>query len=132
MAKGTGTVSAARWWSISRGGCNFAGYRKLKHMVVVDGPYACNGRVIKLVQLPERSYRRCAMPALPQKTLKIVLAPLAIDAVAKVPPVLEVQNPTVEYNCGRCGAVLMRADENKPPALMVHCTLCDAFNSTED
>jgi len=70
------------------------------------------------------------MVALPQKTLKIVPAPLV--KVADAPPVLvEGAEPTVEYTCGNCGAVLMRADESKPHSLMVHCTACDAYNSTE-
>ena len=70
------------------------------------------------------------MPALPQKTLKVVPAPL-IEAVPKAPPVLEAPNPTVECKCGNCGAVLMRVDEGKDYPLMIHCTSCDAFNSTD-
>jgi hypothetical protein len=71
------------------------------------------------------------MSALPQKTLKVVPAPLAIDAVDDAPPVREADSPTVEYTCGNCGAVLMRANEDKPiHALIVHCTSCDTYNST--
>ena len=70
-----------------------------------------------------------AMPALLQKTLKVVPAPLA--AVPKVPPVMEAPNPTVELKCGNCSAVLMRVDEGKAYPLMIHCTSCDAFNSTD-
>jgi predicted RNA-binding Zn-ribbon protein involved in translation (DUF1610 family) len=65
-----------------------------------------------------------------QKALKIVPPPLAIGAVADAPPVLEAHEPTVEYICGNCGAALMRVDESKPHSLMVHCTGCDAYNST--
>ena len=43
------------------------------------------------------------MPALLQKTLKVVPAPL-IEGVPTAPPV---PNPTVECKCGNCGAVLM-------------------------
>jgi hypothetical protein len=41
-------------------------------------------------------------------------------------------NPLVphEYRCGGCGAVLMSADKNKLHALIIHCTSCDAYNST--
>jgi predicted RNA-binding Zn-ribbon protein involved in translation (DUF1610 family) len=67
-----------------------------------------------------------------QKALKIVSPPLAIRAVADAPPVLEWAGPTVEYVCGHCGAVLMRVDQSKPHSLMVHCTGCDAYNSTAD
>jgi hypothetical protein len=62
-----------------------------------------------------------AMPALPQKALKVVSAP----------PVMEAPNPTVELKCGNCSAVLMRVDEGKAYPLMIHCTSCDAFNSTD-
>jgi predicted RNA-binding Zn-ribbon protein involved in translation (DUF1610 family) len=72
------------------------------------------------------------MVGLPQKTLKVVLAPLAIAAAADAPPVLEGAEPTVEYTCGHCGAALMRVDQSKPHILMVHCTECDAYNSTAD
>jgi hypothetical protein len=40
------------------------------------------------------------MRALPQKTLKVVPAPLALDAVDKAPPVRAAPSPTVEYACG--------------------------------
>jgi predicted RNA-binding Zn-ribbon protein involved in translation (DUF1610 family) len=69
--------------------------------------------------------------AFPQKTLKVVPAPLVPDAVDNAPPVLEARTPTVEYTCGNCGAVLMRVNENnKVHALIVHCTSCDTYNST--
>ena len=70
------------------------------------------------------------MPALLPKTLKVVSAPL-IEVVPRAPPALELPNPTVEFTCGSCGAVLMRGDESKNYPLMIHCTSCDAFNSTD-
>jgi len=65
-----------------------------------------------------------------QKTLKTVPPLLAIAAMANAPPVLEAVEPTVEYICGNCDAALMRVDQSKPHSLMVHCTKCDADNST--
>ena len=70
------------------------------------------------------------MPALLQKTLKVVPAPLVIG-VPKAPPVLEELNPTVECKCGNCGAVLMRRDEGKAYPLMVLCISCGSYNSTD-
>ena len=68
-----------------------------------------------------------------QKALKVVPQPLAADAVADAPPVLEQgPEPTAEYTCGNCGAALMRVDQSKVHALMVHCIECDAYNLTED
>ena len=72
------------------------------------------------------------MVGLPQKTLKVVPAPLVIAAAADAPPVLEEAGATVEYACGHCGAALMRVDQSKPHILMVHCTACDSYNSTAD
>ena len=69
-----------------------------------------------------------AMPALLQKTLKVAPAPLA--AVPTAPPA-EAPNPTVELKCGNCSVVLMRVDEGKAYPLMIDCTSCDAFNSTD-
>ena len=71
------------------------------------------------------------MPALLQKTLKVVPAPLVIEGMPKAPPVLEALNPTVECKCGNCGAVLMRVDGSKVYPLMVHCISCGSYNSTD-
>ena len=71
-----------------------------------------------------------AMPALRQKTLKVVRAPL-IETVPTAPPALEAPNPTVECKCGNCGAVLIRGDENKAHPLMVLCISCGSYNSTD-
>jgi hypothetical protein len=72
-----------------------------------------------------------AMPALRQKTLKVVPAPLVIEGVPKAPPVLEALNPTVECKCGNCSAVLMRGDGSKVYPLMVYCIPCGSYNSTD-
>jgi predicted RNA-binding Zn-ribbon protein involved in translation (DUF1610 family) len=68
-----------------------------------------------------------AMPTLRQKTLHVVPAPL-IEVVPLVP---ETANPTVEFTCGNCGAVLMRTDEEKVHPLVVLCSACGAHNSTD-
>ena len=70
------------------------------------------------------------MPALLPKTLKVVPAPL-VEAVPSAPPVLEMPNPTAEFTCGNCGAILMRADEEKVYPLMVLCSSCVSYNSTD-
>jgi hypothetical protein len=58
------------------------------------------------------------MPALPQRTLKVVPAPL-VEAIPTAPPVLEEPNSTVEFKCGNCGAVLMRVNERKAYPLII-------------
>jgi predicted RNA-binding Zn-ribbon protein involved in translation (DUF1610 family) len=67
------------------------------------------------------------MPTLRQKTLHVVPAPL-IEVVPLAP---ETPNPTVEFTCGNCGAVLMRADEEQVPPLVVLCSSCGSHNSTD-
>ena len=71
------------------------------------------------------------MLALLQKTLKVVPAPLVIEAVPKAPPVLETPNPAVEGTCGNCGTVLIRGDGSKTYPLIFHCNSCGSYNSTD-
>ena len=52
------------------------------------------------------------MPALRQKALQVVPAPL-IEVVPQAPLAPEMPNPTVEFTCGNCGAVLIRAGRRK-------------------
>ena len=70
------------------------------------------------------------MPTLLPKTLKVVPAPL-VEAVPRAPPALELPNPTVEFTCGNCGAVLMRGDEVKVYPLVILCSSCGSYNSTD-
>ena len=55
----------------------------------------------------------------------------AFETVPKAPPALEMPNPTVEFKCGNCGAVLMRGDEDKIYPLVVLCISCGSYNSTD-
>jgi hypothetical protein len=70
------------------------------------------------------------MPTFLPKTLKVVPAPL-IEAAPSAPPALEMPNPTIEFGCGGCGAVLMRADEGKVYPLIVLCISCGSYNATD-
>ena len=72
------------------------------------------------------------MPTLLPKTLEVVPAPL-IEGVPRAPPVLELPNQSlaVEFTCGNCGAVLIRADEEKGYPLVVLCSSCGSYNSTD-
>ena len=68
------------------------------------------------------------MPA-PRRSLKVIAAP-GIGSVISAPPVLEASN-TVEYTCGNCGIILMHAYENQVRNLIIHCTACGSYNSTD-
>jgi DNA-directed RNA polymerase subunit RPC12/RpoP len=63
-------------------------------------------------------------------SLKIVVAP-ATGIVLKAPPVLVASDHSVDYTCGRCGTVLLHAVENQVHGILIHCTYCGSYNSTE-
>ena len=80
-----------------------------------------------------RIWNLVAVPALRQKTLTVVPAPLVQVGIPSAPPVLEMPNQslTVEFTCGNCGVVLMRGEEGKVYPLVVLCSSCGSYNSTD-
>jgi DNA-directed RNA polymerase subunit RPC12/RpoP len=48
------------------------------------------------------------------------------------PPVLIVSTHTVDYTCGKCGTVLMHAEEEQVHNLLIRCTECGSYNSTDE
>jgi DNA-directed RNA polymerase subunit RPC12/RpoP len=68
--------------------------------------------------------------ATPKIPLKVVPAP-AVGAVLEAPPVLKASEQSVDYTCGRCGTVLLHADEGQVRGVMIRCTNCGSYNSTE-
>jgi DNA-directed RNA polymerase subunit RPC12/RpoP len=62
--------------------------------------------------------------------LKVVIAP-TIGVVLKAPPVLKASEHSVDYICGRCSAVLLHADEGQVHGILIHCTNCGSYNSTD-
>ena len=66
-----------------------------------------------------------------QKTLNVVPEPL-IEGVPRAPPALEMPTtPTVEFKCGNCGTILIRGGEDKVYPLVVLCSSCGSYNSTD-
>ena len=47
------------------------------------------------------------------------------------PPVLIASTHTIDFTCGSCGAVLMHADKGQVHGLVIHCTSCGVYNSTD-
>ena len=47
------------------------------------------------------------------------------------PPVLIASTHTVDYTCGYCGTVLMRAGEGQVRELIIRCASCGSYNETE-
>ena len=62
-------------------------------------------------------------------SLKIVSAPTTGHAVS-APPVLCASDHSVDYTCGKCGAVLLHAEEGQVRNLLIHCTECGSYNTT--
>ena len=65
-----------------------------------------------------------------RKTLKLIELPPGRKFVS-APPVLVASTHTVDYCCGACSAVLMHADERQVHNLLIHCTECGRYNSTD-
>jgi hypothetical protein len=47
------------------------------------------------------------------------------------PPILVASTHTIDYTCGGCGTVLIHAEIDQIYNLIVRCTKCETFNSTD-
>jgi DNA-directed RNA polymerase subunit RPC12/RpoP len=47
------------------------------------------------------------------------------------PPILSASSHRFDYICGTCGTVLMHAEEGQVHNLLIRCTECGGFNSTD-
>jgi len=65
-----------------------------------------------------------------QIRLKVIPAP-AIGPVVQAPPVIVASTNTIDYLCGRCGTLLLHAEIDQIHNLLIHCTACGAYNSTD-
>ena len=67
----------------------------------------------------------------PSVALTVVAAP-GNRHVVSAPPVLIASTHTVDYRCGKCGIVLMHAEEGQVRNLLIRCTECGSYNSTDE
>jgi predicted RNA-binding Zn-ribbon protein involved in translation (DUF1610 family) len=65
-----------------------------------------------------------------RENLTVVALPRGRHALS-APPILVASTHTVDYCCGNCGAVLLHADVGQVHGLLIHCTSCGSYNSTE-
>ena len=65
-----------------------------------------------------------------RKALRVVPAP-AVGSVLPAPPPLMFSTHTVEFTCGRCETVLMKAEDEQVHGLVIHCLKCGSYNATE-
>ena len=66
----------------------------------------------------------------PKIALQVATAP-AIGVVLEAPPVLIASEHSVDYTCGRCATILLHADEGQVHGVLIRCTKCGSYNSTE-
>lgn len=57
-----------------------------------------------------------------------VVSNASIDHYASAAPILTASAHTIDYTCGDCGTVLMRADQGQVHSF---CSSCGAYNSTD-
>jgi DNA-directed RNA polymerase subunit RPC12/RpoP len=63
-------------------------------------------------------------------SLKALIAP-ASGIVLNAPPVLIASNHSVDYACERCSTVLLHAEEGQVHGVLIRCTQCGTYNSTD-
>jgi predicted RNA-binding Zn-ribbon protein involved in translation (DUF1610 family) len=68
--------------------------------------------------------------ATPKISLKVVTAP-AQGVALKSPPVLIASDHSVDYTCGQCGTILLHAEENQIHGVLIQCSNCGSYNSTD-
>ena len=66
----------------------------------------------------------------PRVPLRPIPTPRA-QHIVSAPPLLIASTNTVDYICGDCGTVLMHAEDGQVHNLVIHCTECGSYNSTD-
>jgi hypothetical protein len=66
----------------------------------------------------------------PTVSLKLVDHPRT-GAVVTAPPVLIASTHTADYCCGHCSTVLMHAERGQVHNLVIKCSACGSYNSTD-
>jgi hypothetical protein len=66
----------------------------------------------------------------PRVSLRLVDHPRT-GAVVTAPPTLIASTHTVDYCCGHCSMVLMHAERGQVHNLVIKCSACGSYNSTD-
>ena len=69
-------------------------------------------------------------PQHPKVSLKLVDYPRT-GSVVTAPPILTASKHTVDYCCAHCSTVLMHAERGQVHNLVIKCTACGSYNSTD-
>ena len=65
-----------------------------------------------------------------KKSLRVVQPP-STGHVMSAPPTLIASIHTVDFSCGRCGAILLHAEEHQVHGMLIRCTECGSYNATD-
>jgi predicted RNA-binding Zn-ribbon protein involved in translation (DUF1610 family) len=65
-----------------------------------------------------------------QIRLKTITGP-GLRELLSSPPILDASDHPIDFICGKCGVILMRADEDQIHNLAILCTGCGSYNSTD-
>jgi len=87
-------------------------------------------RLLKLLE--EEESNEPILSVRKRHSLNVVKPPLFGRHTIDAPPILIASTHTTDYCCGSCGAVLMHADTGQVHDLLIHCTACGSYNSTDD
>ena len=71
------------------------------------------------------------MTAHSSASLKLVAPPLVGHAI-DVPPILNASDHTVDFLCGKCGAVLLYGERGQVHNVTIHCLACGSYNTTNE
>ena len=88
---------------------------------------------LRLLKLLEEEEANEPVPSVrKRRSLTVVKPPLFGRHTIDAPPILIASTHTTDYCCGSCGVVLMHADTGQVHDLLIHCTACGSYNSTDD
>ena len=80
------------------------------------------------VERPSATATSNVVPVRKKRALRLVEAP---RKVLDAPPALVASERTVDYTCGRCGAVLLQAEEGQVHGFLLRCRDCGSFNAVD-
>jgi hypothetical protein len=68
----------------------------------------------------------------PRQRMRLRVVPRPAGGTnTKAPPVLDAGSGTIDYICGRCGTVLMHANEGQVHGVVIECLQCGTSNATD-
>ena len=99
-----------RWWNLHRGTA----------AIISDAALPCDKKEIPLAYADGRAEVGSFKSGVPANH----------RSRSECAPVPQASSHTVNYQCGECGTVLLRAEEGQVHNFLI-CTNCDTYNSTD-